>query len=164
MTLEEARRIYRIGAARILAGRARGGQHRFGWAPTWQQARHINGMAAVAEVTVAEWTGRRWLSDGMVPDDPLAGDVEGGLSIRWTPLERGSLIVHEDESLELIPVLVIGTTPPLTIVGWCPMAEAQDRRYWRTQGVRFPAFFVPYPIVARRPLERGIVDNKASRR
>lgn len=159
MTLEEARAAYRAGSRRQDASRARNGRHRWNWHPDPKTERLHDGMSAVAEALVAELLGRRWLSSGLVPDDRNAGDIEGGYSVRWTPRPRGSLIVHEDEPLALIPVLVTGPTWPLEVVGWCPMEEAQDPRYWRTRGVRHPAFFVPYAVVARRPIRGPIVDK-----
>lgn len=150
---DSARAAYQIGLLRSMAGRGRAGTHRFRWAPTPEEQRHVDGMSAVAEALVACVLGRRWLSTGTAPDAKDAGDIEGGISVRWTELPYGSLIVHEDEPHTLVPVLVTGKLwPNLTVVGWCPMAEAQQQKYWR-KNVRHPAFFVPYRDVARRPIE-----------
>lgn len=77
-----------------------------------------------------------------MPDAPDAGDIEGGISVRWTDLGHGSLIVHEDEVDELIAVLVVGIPPDHRIAGWLTVAEAKLAGRWRTD-VRHPAFFVP---------------------
>jgi len=142
LTEEEYQWARSIGLMRIAAARARQGKHRFGWKPTPQQERETIPMSAAAELFVAKSTGRRWLSSGMVPDDPNAGDVEGGLAVRWTPLEHGSLILHEDDADHLTGVLVTGNDrESLAIRGWINVAEGKQRRWWRTN-VRHPAYFV----------------------
>lgn len=98
-------------------------------------------MSAMSEYFVALETGREWLSSGLVPDAPDDGDVAGGISVRWTVLEHGCLIVHEDEKDHLRCVLVVGPSYPLRIVGWAYAHEAKKPEFWKTN-VRFPAYFV----------------------
>lgn len=110
----------------------------------------IDAESSVAELMVARALGRKWLSDGLQPDRPEDGDVEGGISVRWTARTNGCLIVHEDEPDELISVLVVGHAPDCEIKGWLQTYEAKVPSYWRSN-VRHPAFFVPQE--ALRPLE-----------
>lgn len=143
-------RAYRIGVRRSHTAHRTGRTHRFGWTPARDTERHVDGMGAVAEWHVAQALGRPWLSDGDDPDPPTAGDVAGGVSVRWTPRPAGCLIVHEDEPASLVAVLVVNPTWPLRIAGWLPIPLAQQARWWRTN-VRHPAFFVPQAVL--RPLE-----------
>ena len=142
LTVEEAREAYRAGLARSQAGRARSGQHRYGWNPDPAVQRKIDGESAVAELLVAKTLGRRWLSDGLTPDDPDAGDVEGGLQVRWTERRHGCLIVHDEDPDGLICVLVVGNAPEQRICGWILTLEAKTQVFWR-ENVRHPAYFVP---------------------
>lgn len=138
----EAEQAYQIGLRRSAAAKARGSVHRFGWSPDPEAQRHVDGMSAVAEWVVAQHLGLEWTSQGLTPDAPEAGDIEGGISVRWTPRATGSLIVHEDEPDLLRCVLVVNEDWPLRIAGWLPASRAKDPEWWRTD-VRHPAFFVP---------------------
>lgn len=144
LTLDEARAAYRVGLERHAAARARGGTHLYGWNdPDPAKIRHADCVAAVAEALVAKTLGRPWLSAGLVPDDPRAGDVAGGVHVRHTELERGSLILHESDVDELVGVLVVGVDPrALRVAGWITNADGKDARFWRDD-VRHPAYFVP---------------------
>lgn len=147
MTHHEA---YQLGVRRAHAARARHAAHRFGfdaWCPDPAAQRHVDGMSAMAEWYVATTLGRPWTSQGLSPDAPDAGDVAGGLSVRWTARPSGALIVHPDEPHTLRCVLVVNAAWPLRIVGWIPCARAQHPAYWRTD-VRHPAFFVPQRALA----------------
>ena len=155
LSIEEARDAWKFGVARTEARKAAGGVHRFGWRPAPDQERAFSGMSAVAERLVAAETGRAWSSCGWVPDAPEDGDVEGGISVRWTPYEHGSLIVHPDEPPTLRAVLVVGPTfSALRIVGWLWVLEAQRPEYWRPKSkrIRAAAFFVPQTAKIWRPL------------
>jgi hypothetical protein len=143
VTDEQAREAYRIGLRRSRAARARGGEHRYGLTLTDEECDILHGHSAVAEQFVALTTGRRWLSTGDVPDDPDAGDVEGGIGVRWTERDDYSLIVHPEDKDHLLMALVTGPWPAMTIRGWRYCDECKEQRWWRVQGVRWPAFFVP---------------------
>lgn len=146
-SLEDQRDAYRVGLNRHAAARARGGVHKWNWdvwGPDEATKRDIDGQSAVAEMLVAEATGRRWLSDGNVPDAPLAGDVEGGLQVRWTEHLHGHLIVHDEDPDGLIAVLVVGRAPNMQAIGWINCIEAKTPLYWREPPkVNAAAFFVP---------------------
>lgn len=149
-----ARRAYEVGLERSAAGRRRAGVHRYAWQPTTAEQRHVDGMSAVAEWFVAHTLGRRWLSSGIVPDPVLAGDVEGGISVRWTRRASGCLIIHEDEPNQLRAVLVVGVTWPLRIAGWFEVGRAKRREWWRDD-VRHPAYFVPQSALLEVERLRG---------
>lgn len=150
MTIEQARWAYRIGLERDRVMQARGAKLTYGYRPTPEQRRHTTAMAAVAEFAVALATGRPWLSlDAEGPDDPMSNDVMGGISVRWTPLQRGSLIVYPTELDHLKCVLVVGDTYPLRIVGWAPITECKQRQFWKADA-RYPTYFVPQHVLARR--------------
>lgn len=138
------REAYAKGLRRSRAARARNGNHRYGMEhrTTDQQRLHFDGASAVAEALVAEATGGKWISDGVVPDPVDAGDVEGGIAVRWTARVNGCLIVHEEDPDHLVQVLVVGEPPRITIVGKMLTAQAKQPQWWRTN-VPYPAFFVP---------------------
>lgn len=118
----------------------------------------MNGLAALAEATVADLLGLEW-DQGDTPDKGV--DVGENIGLRHTCLAHGSLIVHPEDRDDCVQVLVTGTTHPLTVVGWIPNRDAKLPEYWREKGVRFPAFFVPRK--ALRPIEElfpsGIIPN-----
>ena len=143
MELHEMRAAYAEGVRRNRAANARGGSHRFGWTPSPAEESHVNGCAVVAEFAVGKVTGRRVLGWGVdEPDNPEAGDLEGGVSVRWTRRLDGSLIIHSDEADHLRAVLVVGEPPAIRICGWRLVAECKRENWWRDH-VRHPAFFVP---------------------
>lgn len=138
---------YEVGRHRSEASRRQGRRHRHGWTPTPEGQRHTDGMSAQAEWYVAHYLGRRWLSaESQGPDDPDAGDVEGGIEVRWTELAHGSLIVHDSDKDHLVGALVVNPQWPLRIAGWFPIHLAKRRCWWRTN-VREPAYFVPQELL-----------------
>jgi hypothetical protein len=154
LPIELAREAFRCGRRRYEAARARGGRHRWGYAPTPEVGRFNDAMAAVTERLVAAAIGRAWTSDGLVPDAPGAGDVDGGISVRWRRRLDRDLIVHADEREDLRVVLVVGPVyPRLAIVGWVWTHEAQSPEYWLVEGVRHPAYFVPQDAPIWKPIE-----------
>src|SRR5262245_3523580 len=84
------------------------GDYRSDWRPLPTEPRHMDGMTGLAEALVAFITGRRWLSKRGEPRGDELGDVEGGISVHWTPYENWHLIVHADDPPNLIHVLVVG--------------------------------------------------------
>lgn len=141
LTLEQAREAYRCGLARSAAGRARNGQHRYGWNPPPDQQRDTDGESAVAELLVSVALGMPWTSNGVVPDAD-GTDVGGSVSVRWTPRTSGSLIVHEDERDDIGAALVVGRSPNQQFMGTILVKDAKRPEWWRTD-VRYPAYFVP---------------------
>jgi hypothetical protein len=138
---------YHVGLRRSRRCRQQGRTHRHRWTPTPRHQRHTDGMSAVAEWFVAETLHRRWLSaESEGPDDPDAGDVEGGIQVRWTPLGHGSLIVHDDDKDHLVGALVVNPQWPLRIAGWFPIHLAKRACWWRDD-VREPAYFVPQELL-----------------
>lgn len=160
MTREQARWAYRMGVQRIADTKADGRRYSHQWTPTDAEAKHVSGMAAVAEYFVALTTRRPWMAELTTgPDDPNVNDVAGGISVRWTPRENGSLIVHQTEPDHLVCVLVVGPTYPVRIVGWIPISECKQQLFWKTN-VRNPAFFVPQSEVSKRHIsELGSEDS-----
>lgn len=150
LTVEEMREAYGVGLARHMAARARGAKQLHGFdQDSAATQKHLDGCSAVAELLVARRLNREWLSSGMVPDRPEDGDVSGGVMVRWTPREDGSLILHPSDHDALYAVLVVGDPPEQRIMGWIPTAYGKQEWWWR-EDVRAPAFFVPqsklYPI------------------
>jgi hypothetical protein len=153
LSVEEMRAAYAKGLARHDAARARSGEHRYGFKGINRP--EADGESAVAEAMVARMLGRRWLSDGVVPDRPEDGDVEGGISVRHTLHPTGRLVVHlpvevEDDGSERVGdlpdqvgVLVVGAAPDQRVVGWMLHEHAQDVRFWWADAPKRPAFFVP---------------------
>ena len=146
MTREEFAHSFRRGVARGEWRRANGGQHRWGWDPDPQKERLFQGMSLVAEVLVAEATGRAWLSSGNEPDKRGVGDVER-ICVRWTDKRHGSLIIHPDDDDRLYGALVIGARfEELRVAGWRAVLACKEPQWWRTQ-YRWPAFFVPQRVL-----------------
>ena len=144
LTLDQVRTAYRIGLERHAAASRRSGTHLFGYTPEAHEGRNNDGMSAVAECLVAVAIGRAWTSSGLVPDRPDAGDVDGGISVRWTPLEDGCLIVRPGEPPDLIAVLVCGPTySSMRIAGWITLREAFGVGNLKSPNGRPPAYFVP---------------------
>jgi hypothetical protein len=148
--VEAAREAYRRGMARSRGARRRKGKHLYGWNPDPRRQAEIDATSAVAEFFVSVVTGRRWLSNGLEPDDPSEGDIEGGLEVRHTDRLDGCLIIHPKDSDEHPFVLVVGEVRQMRIVGYLPGREGKKKRYWRVRGVRCPAYFVPQQVL--RPI------------
>lgn len=158
MTGQEARAAYRIGLERAQAGIDRGGIHRGDWKPTLEEARETNGYSAVAEQLVAQTTGRRWLSTGMVPDG-TEPDVDGGIEVRWSAHRTAHLMLWEKDDATRPYVLVTGRGFPLEIQGWCLGTHAKRPQFYKRKGdllngtpVRCSAFFVPQGDLIDRTL------------
>jgi len=143
--LEQA---YRRGRARCEYSDEKGSAHRFDYRPTPEQAAHTHGMAAASELLVARTLGREWLASGLDADDGV--DVAGSVSVRWTPLPKGSLILHPGD-MARYSVLVTGNRlDKLEIVGYIVTSRGQVSDYWRDD-VRHAAFFVPQEALS--PIE-----------
>lgn len=89
-------------------------------------------MSAVSEYLVAALTGRKWLSGGIVRDNPEDGDVEGPLQIRWTKYDNGHLLIYPDEPNNQPWILVTGRDPySLNIRGWIFGQDAKKKEFFR---------------------------------
>lgn len=130
------------GLRRSKAGRKRKGIHKYNWKPGDEQP-EVDAQSAVTEYLVAKYLNREWLSSGEVPDDPKNGDVEGGIQVRHTDRENGCLIVHPEDRDDQWFVLVTGKDSKLKIAGGKLGSDAKQAKFWRTEGVRYPAYFVP---------------------
>jgi hypothetical protein len=131
---------YKVGLRRSEAARVRGGTHRYGWKPSTNSQRYVDGMSAAAEWMIAEATGREWLSNGLVPD-PSSEDVSGGISVRWTERDNGSLIIHPHDDAPY-SALVTGDNWNLRVRGYIHTEVGKNKNFWRDD-VRSPAYFVP---------------------
>jgi hypothetical protein len=141
MDIAAMRAAYARGLRRREAAVAVRRPGRYGFQPDERHAREVDGYSAVAEALVAHTLGRDWISGDTVPDHPDAGDVAGGVAVRWTPRVNGSLILHPSDRDHLDAVLVVGLAPGMHIVGWINVAAGKQVGTWRTD-VRHPAWFV----------------------
>lgn len=154
MTHEEA---YEVGLRRSEYSRSVKAKHKHGWKPTPEHQRNTDGLSAVAENIASIVTGRRWISPmKQGKDHNDLGDLEGGIEVRWTPVETGALLLHEPEEdpPHLRAVLVTGPTPAMMVVrGWVPVRDGQHKRYWREKGgkVRNACYWIEQndPIINR---------------
>jgi hypothetical protein len=109
---------------------------------------HIEGAAS--EMATAKYLDRFWspLASGRLSD--LPGDVSTRVQVRSTSRSDGCLIVHpSDHDDHLFYLVLTDDLPRCTIVGSLRGRDAKQGRFWRTQGVRHPAFFVPqFDLVA----------------
>lgn len=98
---------------------------------------HIEG--AMAEIAVAKALNRYW--DAGV-NTFKAGDV-GNIQVRHTKLAGGRLIVREGDTSEDVFVLVTGTSPAYSVLGWIRGMDAKKEEYWQAPAGRPGAYFVP---------------------
>lgn len=140
ITEEQAREAYAIGVERARAA-VRGGQtHRWKCSSTGKDREHTDGMAAMAECTVAEATGLEWTAKHDRTSRKGA-DVGTNVQVRWSENRWNKLITHEDDPDDHIYVLVVGEEYPLHIVGWAWGHETKIERHWRSDA-RSPAYFM----------------------
>lgn len=136
---EEIRIAAHIGIERQLRGlecAANGGSHRYNFdGPGWDI--HIEG--AIAECAVAKFFHWYWNDRPYAKGDDDVGDWQ----VRHTRRHDGRLIVHPEDPDDKYFVLVTGSAPMLEIRGYLAGADCKRPEYWREDGVRFPAFFVP---------------------
>lgn len=106
--------------------------------------RHMRGLAFAAERLVSLTLGRRWLNDGRDgPEDPNEGDVEGGISVRWTRHMTGGLPQRPGDKEHLSVVLVTGELPPEYIIrGWLPALDARREEWWQAD-FPYPCWLAP---------------------
>jgi len=125
------------GAARDDFARDAGLLDAHGLSRSEGRRRHEQGALAEKAVSVA--LGLPW--DGSV--GVVGGPDVGTLQVRSTRLREGSLILHPTDRDEDRFVLVIVTEPSALLAGWISGRDGKREAFWRTGGVRSPAFFVP---------------------
>ncbi len=128
-----------VGATRHLLRLRDGAQNRYtNGAPLngWQI--HVEG--ALGEMAVAKAFDLFWSGD---VGQPGRGDIGNSLEVRTTATLDGHLILHPSDPDDSIYWLVVGKNGAYTIVGWIQGIDGKQEWYWRTRGVRHPAYFVP---------------------
>lgn len=99
---------------------------------------------AAGEMVVAKRLDRYWspLAPGRLSDVPA--DIGDEVQVRSTEHRDGSLILHPDDPDEhLFYLVVTADLPRCRIIGPLRAEVGKHERYWRTAGVRHPAYFVP---------------------
>jgi hypothetical protein len=129
------------GVQRNLQALARGRAAAHGFTDKAGAGWAIDIEGACAELAVAKAVGTYW-EPVWERTDRQRDDVEGW-QIRSTPRANGCLIVHPSDPDDARFVLVTGTVPTFTIVGWLYGWEAKSDEFWRDPGTGRPAYFVP---------------------
>lgn len=102
---------------------------------------------ALRELALAKHTGRWWTGlEFKGGGTTKAGDV-GELQVRGTDHNSGHLLIYDDDPDTAPFVLVIGVAPRYRIVGQIFGGEGKQQRWWREDGVRYPAFWVPQEVL-----------------
>ena len=99
---------------------------------------HCHIIGACGELAVAKSLGVYWLG---VLGDFTVPDI-GPVQVRTTDCPGGSLILHPDDPDDAPFVLVVGQNACYRIVGWIYGREGKNERFWRTEDVRSPAYFI----------------------
>ena len=128
-----------VGISRQVKNLSRGVRDRYGCdSSQWGWQNHCNG--ACGELAFAKWKGKYW--DGAM-NDFAAPDV-GAYQVRTSAKANQSLILHPGDSDDDLFVLVLVHALPIcTLAGWIPGGAGKHGKWWTTEGVRHPAFFVP---------------------
>ena len=138
LSIEDAREAYRIGLKRHRDHDNKGTANNFG--ERSEDNKHQDGMAALAEATVAAFLEMDWVRDAGGADD--GADVGGVVGVRWTNLPNGGLILKTTDRDYVPHVLVVGWTFPLRMVGWAIPQAARLPSRWR-EDIPKPAYIVP---------------------
>jgi len=104
-----------------------------------EQAFQFHVLGALGEMAVAKHYDLFW--SGAL-GDYKAHDV-GGAQVRTTAKPDGCLIVHARDADSDPFIFVVQDKWNFWLRGWILGKDAKQLRFWRTQGVRTPAFFVP---------------------
>lgn len=135
LTPGDLHRVRRV--ASEFADHHRGHRGRFG-APDDSS---LNYLGLLGECATAKALGVDW--DGGPVGVYTLRDV-GPYQVRTTTRPGGSLIVHpEDRGYDAFVFALVVADDVVEIRGWVWGEEAQNLEFWRAQGVRHPAFFVP---------------------
>jgi hypothetical protein len=105
---------------------------------------HIDGC--IGEFALAQQLDRSW-SPGIVG----APDLACGIEVRASRHEKASLILHPSDHDDKIYVLAWLHWEYVAIPGWLWGKEGKRDEYWRTEGVRYPAYFIAQARL--RPLD-----------
>ncbi|MGD1524588.1 hypothetical protein [Vibrio harveyi] len=95
---------------------------------------------AAAEMAYCKLRGKYW--SGSVNSFKNA-DCGENVQIRHTVLEKGSLIVRDEDLDSHFYVLVTGRAPLLKVCGWINGSDAKQEKFKRAPNGRVPAYFVP---------------------
>ena len=125
------------GVMRQISGINRGRPEPYG-TPKDPWGGHVGG--AGAELAVAKYLGLYWHAVDTTPGE-LPGDV-GLVQVRWTARPDGRLILHDRDQDAAPFVLVRGTFPEYTLVGWI-LSHHGKRPEYKQPGDGRPAYFVP---------------------
>ena len=95
---------------------------------------------AAAELAFCKARNRYW---GGTVNSFHGADVGSSIQIRQTWRSDGRLIIRDDDSDEHYYVLITGTVPTFTLVGWISGADAKNDAWRENPNNRSPAWFVP---------------------
>jgi hypothetical protein len=105
----------------------------------------IDAWSSLAEALVASWLGIKWhntLLDDLSIKPPDLGERS---DVKWTPVPKGHLIVHDDDRDDWIFILVCEELPEMSVGGWTTgkwaktfppgkKARNPDTDHWVPQG------------------------------
>ncbi len=97
---------------------------------------HIVG--ACGELAVAKALGTYWpgaIGDFTIPE-------VGPVQVRTTDCPGGSLLLRPEDPDDQPFMLVVGQNATYRIVGWIYGREGKIERFWRTEDVQSPAYFI----------------------
>jgi hypothetical protein len=138
LTPEEVEFAATAGATRRARAISRGLDDRYGQVDTDPWRHDIEGVAA--ELAVAKTLGRYY-----IPALHVQSGTEGDVAhyqVRSTEHANGCLLVKDGDRDEDVFVLVVGSMPKLTVVGWMRASEGKLPE-WRRNVRGREAWFVP---------------------
>jgi hypothetical protein len=145
----EMRYVAYVGVLRQQAAVEKGRPEPYGAPPRDPTENHA--LGAAAEYVVSRTLGRHWYA--VLERVTGAPDVFPNIHVRSTTYANGRLILHDTarDPEDGTFVLVTGTPPTLTMVGWIHGANGKQTRWWGDPARKGrPAFFVPQ--AALRPM------------
>lgn len=98
-------------------------------------------VGACAEAAVHKFLGKFW--DTAFGTYHRQSDAPGGIEVRGTKLDNGSLIIRDNDADDRWYVLVTGEAPELIIRGFIKGNEAKQDKYVRNPHGHRQAWFVP---------------------
>ena len=127
-----------VGIRRRTESKAKGRADNHGYNGT--RAWDIDIEGAAAELAYCKARGKYW---GGTLNGFKDADQGERVQIRHSALPEASLIVRPEDNPDHYYVLVTGSAPVFTLVGWMLGADATDQRFWKEPNGRPGAFFVP---------------------